>query len=111
LKSIGSLYVDTIKLKHPLTPVFEWGWSQETEEPFRESAVCLVFWVPFINRGYAVGIWGAPVTEEQVYNKIFKPIEKPISNRDFPKPGKKTAPARMDEAVIDGETYKVVSHG
>ena len=63
MKSVGSLYVDTIKLKHPVRPVFEWGWSQETEEPYRESAVCIVFWVPFVPRGYALGIWGKPVYE------------------------------------------------
>lgn len=70
MKSIGSLYVDTVKLKHPLRPVFEWGWSQETEEPFRKSEVCLVFWVPFVPVGLAVGIWGKPQTEEAVYSAM-----------------------------------------
>jgi hypothetical protein len=70
MKSIGSLYADTIKLKHPIKPVFEWGWSIETEEPFRESKVCLVFWVPFVPLGLAVGIWGKPQTEEAVYAAI-----------------------------------------
>ena len=75
MKSIGSLYVDTIKLKHPVRPLFEWGWSQETEEPYRESAVCVVFWVPFIPRGYAFGIWGKPVHEEVALRKAVSTLK------------------------------------
>lgn len=71
MKSIGPLYVDTIKLKHPITPVFEWGWSQETEYPFRKSAVCLVIWVPFVPRGYAIGLWGDKVDEDEAFTKVF----------------------------------------
>ena len=72
MKSIGPLYVDSLKLKHPLRPVFEWGWSQETEEPFRESAVFIVFWVPFVPRGYAFGIWGKPLPEEEAITKALR---------------------------------------
>lgn len=71
MKSLGSLYVDTIRLKHPTTPVFEWGWSQETEHPYRKSSVCLVFWVPFVPRGYAIGLWGNPVSEDEALGKVF----------------------------------------
>lgn len=78
MKSIGPLYVDTLKLKHPVRPLFEWGWSQETEEPYRESAVCIVFWVPFIPRGYAVGLWGKPVHEDVALRKaVTKLSEEP----------------------------------
>jgi hypothetical protein len=108
LKSIGPLYVDTIKLKHPLTPVFEWGWSQETEEPYRESAVCLVFWVPFINRGYAIGIWGKPVSEETALQKIFREAE----SVELPRVKEKFLAANpdfdMDNVQIGDTTYKVV---
>ncbi|CAB4128564.1 hypothetical protein UFOVP225_41 [uncultured Caudovirales phage] len=76
MKSVGSLYVDTIKLKHPVRPLFEWGWSQETEEPYRESAVCIVFWVPFAPRGYAFGIWGKPVHEDVALQKAVKAFDK-----------------------------------
>ena len=72
MKSIGPLYVDSLKLKHPLRPVFEWGWSQETEEPFRESSICLVFWVPFVPRGYAIGIWGKPLGEEEAITRALR---------------------------------------
>jgi hypothetical protein len=75
MKSIGRLYADTLKLKHPTFPLFEWGWSQETEEPYRESAACLVFWVPFIPRGYAVGIWGNPVHEDVALRKAIKKFD------------------------------------
>ena len=75
MKSFGPLFVNTIKLKHPVFPMFEWGWSQETEYPFRASSTCLVFWVPFINRGYAIGIWGNPVDEDEAFNKVFKTKE------------------------------------
>ena len=75
MKTVGSLYVDTIKLKHPLVPVFEWGWSQETEYPYRESKVCLVFWVPFIKRGYAVGIWGNPIDEDEALGKVLRKFD------------------------------------
>lgn len=71
MKSFGSLYVDTIKLKHPVRPLFEWGWSQEIEPPYRESATCLVFWVPFIPVGLAVGIWGKPMREEDALRKVL----------------------------------------
>lgn len=70
MKSFGSLYVDTIKLKHPIKPVFEWGWTQETEEPFRKSKTCLVFWVPFIPRALVFGVWGEPQNEDAVFNAI-----------------------------------------
>jgi hypothetical protein len=72
MKSFGPLYVDTIKLKHPVKPVFEWGWSQETDYPYRESAVCAVFWIPFVPRGYAIGIWGKPVREEEALGKAVR---------------------------------------
>jgi hypothetical protein len=72
MKSIGPLYVDSIKLKHPVKPLFEWGWSQETSYPYRESKVCAVFWIPFVRRGYALGIWGKPIREEQALSKAVK---------------------------------------
>lgn len=72
MKSFGPIYVDSIKLNHPTFPIFEWGWSQETEEPFRESQVCLVFWVPFVPRGYAIGIWGAPLSEEDAISRALR---------------------------------------
>ena len=75
MKSFGSLYVDSIKLKHPIKPLFEWGWSQETEEPYRESKVCLVFWVPLIPRGLAIGLWGKAVPEEQAYLKAMRGMD------------------------------------
>lgn len=83
MKSFGPLYVDSLKLKHPIRPVFEWGWSQETEEPFRESSICIVFWVPFIPRGYAFGIWGKPVTEETAINKALKVRETQTPTEDI----------------------------
>jgi len=75
MQSFGSLYVDTIKLKHPLAPVFEWGWSQETEHPYRESKVCLVIWVPFVPRGYAIGLWGNPVDEDEALGKVLRKFD------------------------------------
>jgi hypothetical protein len=72
MKSFGPLYVDTIKLKHPVRPLFEWGWSQETEEPYRESKVCAVFWIPFVPRGYAIGLWGKPVREDEAMKRVTR---------------------------------------
>lgn len=83
MKSFGPLYVDIIKLNHPTFPIFEWGWSQETEEPFRESRVCLVFWVPFIPRGYAVGIWGAPLSEEDAIIRALRVRETQTATEDI----------------------------
>jgi hypothetical protein len=77
VKSVGSLYVDTIKLKHPITPVFEWGWSQETEHPYRASKVCVVLWVPFIKRGYAIGLWGNPIDEDEALGKVLRQLDTP----------------------------------
>lgn len=73
MKSLGPLYVDSIKLKHPVKPLFEWGWSQETDYPYRESKVCAVFWVPFVPRGYAIGVWGKAVAEESALRKVLSP--------------------------------------
>lgn len=75
MKSFGRLYVDTIKLKHPITPMFEWGWSQETEEPFRESATCLVFWVPLLPIALVAGVWGEPISEEAAYMKAMQVMD------------------------------------
>lgn len=72
MKSFGPLYVDSLKLNHKVFPMFEWGWSQETEEPYRQSSVCIVFWVPFVPRGYAVGIWGKPLQEEDALNRAMQ---------------------------------------
>lgn len=83
MKSIGPLYVDSLKLKHPTFPLFEWGWSQETEEPFRESALCIVFWVPFIPRGYAFGIWGKPLHEEEAVSKALRVREMQTPTEDI----------------------------
>ena len=80
MQSLGPLYVDTIKLKHPVRPLFEWGWSQETEHPYRESAVCLVFWVPFLPVGVAFGIWGKPVNEEKALRKVLTPKGKNVED-------------------------------
>jgi hypothetical protein len=77
LKTVGSLYVDSIKLKHPVFPMFEWGWSQETEHPYRASKVCLVFWVPLVNRGYAVGLWGNPIDEDEALGKVLRKLDTP----------------------------------
>jgi hypothetical protein len=60
MKSFGPLYVDTVSyniIGHK--PLFEKGWSQETEEPFREGK-CFVIRVPFTNLGVAIGTWGQP---------------------------------------------------
>ncbi|CAB4129791.1 hypothetical protein UFOVP115_122 [uncultured Caudovirales phage] len=70
MKSIGSLYVDTIKLKHPIKPMFEWGWTQETTSPYRKSKTCLVIWVPFIPRALVIGAWGEPQNETAVFEAI-----------------------------------------
>jgi len=83
MQSIGSLYVDTIKLKHPIFPMFEWGWSQETEYPFRASKTCLVIWVPFAPRGYAFGIWGNPVDEDEALGKVLRKVD--ISSEEIKK--------------------------
>ena len=72
MKTLGPLYVDTLKLKHPIRPVFEWGWTQETEYPYRVSAVCIVFWLPFIPRGVAFGVLGKPQTEEDALNRALQ---------------------------------------
>lgn len=42
------------------------------EHPFRASAVCLVFWVPFVPRGYAFGIWGDPIDEDEALGKVLR---------------------------------------
>lgn len=111
MKSIGSLYVDSIKLKHPVLPLFEWGWSQETEEPYRESAVCLVFWVPFVPRGYAIGLWGKPVGEETALQKIFREAE----HVELPRVKEKFLAANpdfdMDNVKIGDVNYKVLKRG
>jgi hypothetical protein len=77
MKSIGPLFVNTIKLKHPVFPMFEWGWSQETEHPYRESEICLVFWVPFVPRGYAFGVWGNPIDEDEALGKVLRKLDTP----------------------------------
>lgn len=83
MQSIGPLYVDSLKLKHPIWPMFELGWSLETEEPFRESAICLVFWVPFVPRGYAVGVWGKPLPEEEAITKALRVREMKAATEDI----------------------------
>ena len=75
MKSFGPLYVDSIKLKHPVFPMFEWGWSQETEHPYRESSICIVFWVPFVKLGIAVGLWGNPVDEDEALGKVLRKLD------------------------------------
>jgi hypothetical protein len=77
MKSIGPLFVNTIKLKHPIFPMFEWGWSQETEHPYRASEICLVFWVPFVPRGYAFGVWGNPIDEDEALGKVLRKLDTP----------------------------------
>lgn len=83
MKSLGPLYVDTLKLNHPKWPLIEWGWSLETEEPFRESALCIVFWVPFVPRGYAIGIWGQPLPEEEAITKALRVREIQAATEDI----------------------------
>ena len=83
MKSIGPLYADSLKLNHPIRRLFERGWSQETEEPYRQSRFCLVFWVPFIPRGYAFGVWGAPVDEEQALENALKVREMNLSTEEI----------------------------
>ena len=83
MKSIGPLYVDSLKLKHPIRPIFEWGWSQETEEPFRESALCIVMWIPFVPRGYAFGIWGKPLAEEEAITRALRVRETETATEDI----------------------------
>jgi hypothetical protein len=77
MKSIGPLFVNTIKLKHPVFPMFEWGWSQETEHPYRESSLCIVFWVPFVKLGIAVGLWGNPIDEDEALGKVLRKLDTP----------------------------------
>ena len=55
--SIGPLFVNTVKLHHPIRPVFEWGWTQEIDKPYRKSKTCLAL---------AFGVWGEPQTREDV---------------------------------------------
>lgn len=95
MKSVGPLYVDSIKLKHPVFPLAEWGWSQETSYPYRESKVCAVFWIPFIRRGYAVGLWGEPVREEEALKKAVR-----FGRND---PAQLTVDKIRDYAVIERE--------
>lgn len=58
MKSIGPLYVDVLQYYHRnLLPVVEKGWTQETEHPFRQSKVCLVFRFPFTKPGFVLGLW------------------------------------------------------
>lgn len=68
--SIGKLYLDTINLKHPLFPVYEHGWTIESEEPFRGSKWCRVIWMPFVPLGLVIGWWGEPKGEEALYEAI-----------------------------------------
>ena len=70
MKSFGSLFVNTIKLKHPVLPLFEWGWTQETDRPYRKSKTCLVFWIPFVPLAIAVGTWGEPQDINAVYEAM-----------------------------------------
>lgn len=65
MKSLGPLYVDTVAPLERKSPVFSYGWSQETEEPFRKSAVCIVLRVPFTAFGLAFGVWGEELSEEE----------------------------------------------
>lgn len=58
MKSLGPLYADVIKYYHrKFLPVIENGWTQETEHPFRQSKVCLVFRIPFTKPGFVLGLW------------------------------------------------------
>jgi hypothetical protein len=62
--------------------------------------------VPFINRGYAVGLWGEPVSEDQAYSKVFK--ETAMTDEVRPKQVF-ASDFDMDNVQIGDDTYKVVS--
>jgi hypothetical protein len=64
--SIGPLFVNTVKLHHPIRPMFEWGWTQEVDRPYRKSKTCLVIWIPFVPLAIAFGVWGEPQDPEAV---------------------------------------------
>ena len=56
--SIGPLYGDVLQYYHRnLFPIIEKGWTQETEHPFRQSKICLVFRFPFTKPGFVLGVW------------------------------------------------------
>ena len=56
MKSIGPLYVGTLKYYHRhFLPLIEVGTTQETDFPYRKGK-CLVFRVPFTKPGYYAGI-------------------------------------------------------
>ena len=68
MKSIGSLYVGTLKYYHrDIFPILEKGWTQETELPYRKGA-CLVFRFPKTYPGFYIGFWkdsGLPEYDEE----------------------------------------------
>jgi hypothetical protein len=58
MKSLGPLYGDVLQYYHRnFLPIVEKGWTQETEHPFRQSKVCLVFRIPFTKPGFVLGLW------------------------------------------------------
>ena len=64
--SKGKFYADTLKYPHRnFLPIVEEGWTQETEDPYRKSAFCLVLRFPFTRPGLVLGIWGKPVNDEE----------------------------------------------
>ena len=57
MKTYGSLYTGTLRYYHKrLFPILEYGWTQETEYPYRKGSG-LVFRVPFTTGGYYFGMW------------------------------------------------------
>lgn len=56
MKTFGPLYVGTLRYWHKKAlPVIEKGSTQETDFPYREGK-CLVFRLPFTERGYYAGV-------------------------------------------------------
>jgi hypothetical protein len=75
MKTFGPIYVDKIKYPHRnFLPITEIGWTQETEEPFRDGK-CLVFRFPFTHPGFVLGVFGKPQDEEHALVRAIQAKE------------------------------------
>ena len=79
MKTFGKIYVDSVKYNIiGKKPLFEKGWSQETEHPFRKGT-CAVVRMPFTKKALAVGLWGAPATNpDEAIMAVLAPLNREL---------------------------------
>lgn len=63
IHDIGRLYFSTITYPSREIPLWDVGWTGETDEPYRIGA-CRVIRVPLTKCGVVIGWWGSPGAEE-----------------------------------------------